>query len=94
LNTIYWLLVIAVLITMTFAGWIRPTGLLGRTRAEQEQEISATRSRSGWKKTANRPRARKIQRSFSHLSRSVAGHRPPEMTICHGRALDFRRFDL
>jgi hypothetical protein len=38
LNTIYWLLVIAVLITMTFAGWIRPTGLLGRTRAEQEQE--------------------------------------------------------
>jgi hypothetical protein len=23
---------------MTFAGWIRPTRLLGRTRAEQEQE--------------------------------------------------------
>jgi hypothetical protein len=23
---------------MTFAGWTRPTGLLGRTRAEQEQE--------------------------------------------------------
>jgi hypothetical protein len=38
LNTIYWLLVIAVLIVMTLAGWIRPTGLLGRTRAEQEQE--------------------------------------------------------
>ena len=38
MNTIYWLLVIAVLITMTFAGWIRPTELLGRTRAEQEQE--------------------------------------------------------
>lgn len=38
MNTIYWLLVIAVLIAMTFAGWIRPTGLLGRTRAEQDQE--------------------------------------------------------
>ncbi len=38
MNTIYWLLVIAVLITMTFAGWIRPTGLPSRTRAEQEQE--------------------------------------------------------
>jgi hypothetical protein len=38
LNTIYWLLVIAVLIAMTFAGWIRPTGLLSRTRAEEEQE--------------------------------------------------------
>ncbi|MEO6843343.1 MAG: hypothetical protein ABI192_21575 [Bradyrhizobium sp.] len=38
MNTIYWLLVIAVLIAMTFAGWIRPTGLLGRTRAEEEQE--------------------------------------------------------
>ena len=38
MNTIYWLLVIGVLIAMTFAGWIRPTGLLGRTRAEQEQE--------------------------------------------------------
>ncbi len=23
---------------MTFAGWIRPTGLLGRTCAEQQQE--------------------------------------------------------
>ena len=38
LNTIYWLLVIAVLTVMTFAGWIRPTGLLGRTPAEREQE--------------------------------------------------------
>jgi hypothetical protein len=38
LNTIYWLLVIAVLFAMTFAGWIRPTGLLSRTRAEDEQQ--------------------------------------------------------
>jgi hypothetical protein len=30
--------VIAVLIAMTFAGWIRPTGLLGRTRPEEKQE--------------------------------------------------------
>jgi hypothetical protein len=41
LNTIYWLLVIAVLITMTFAGWIHPTGLLGRTR--RSRKISAMR---------------------------------------------------
>jgi hypothetical protein len=38
LNTIYWLLVIVVLVAMTFAGWIRPTGLLSRTRAQEEQD--------------------------------------------------------
>ena len=26
---------------MTFAGWTRPTGLLGRTRAEQENQRDA-----------------------------------------------------
>ena len=38
MDIIYWLLVIAVLIVLALAGLIRPTGLLGRTRAEREQE--------------------------------------------------------
>jgi hypothetical protein len=37
-DPIYWLIVIAVVAALWYAGLLRPTGLTGRTRAEQEDE--------------------------------------------------------
>jgi hypothetical protein len=38
MDLIYWLIVIAVLAALWYAGLLRPTGLAGRTRAEDEEE--------------------------------------------------------
>jgi hypothetical protein len=35
---LYWLVMIAVLVGLWYAGLLRPTGLAGRTRAEEEKE--------------------------------------------------------
>jgi hypothetical protein len=34
----YWLVIIVVLVALWYAGVLRPTGLAGRTRAEEETE--------------------------------------------------------
>jgi hypothetical protein len=34
----YWLVIIVVLVALWYAGLLRPTGLAGRTRAEEEKE--------------------------------------------------------
>jgi hypothetical protein len=35
---LYWLVIIVVLVALWYAGILRPTGLAGRTRAEEEKE--------------------------------------------------------
>ena len=35
---LYWLVIIIVLVALWYAGMLRPTGLVGRTRAEEERE--------------------------------------------------------
>jgi flagellar basal body-associated protein FliL len=35
---LYWLVIIVVLVALWYAGMLRPTGLVGRTRAEEERE--------------------------------------------------------
>jgi hypothetical protein len=35
---LYWLVMIVVLVALWYAGILRPTGLAGRTRAEEEKE--------------------------------------------------------
>jgi hypothetical protein len=37
-NLINWLVIIAVLAAFWYSGMLRPTGLAGRTRAEEEEE--------------------------------------------------------
>jgi len=50
---LYWLVIIIVLVALWYAGMLRPTGLVGRTRAEEERE-SANRTllRNGSRRTA------------------------------------------
>jgi hypothetical protein len=35
---LYWLVIIGVLVVLWYAGLLRPTGLAGRTRAEEEKD--------------------------------------------------------
>jgi hypothetical protein len=34
---LYWLVIVVVLVALWYAGMLRPTGLAGRTRAEEER---------------------------------------------------------
>ena len=38
MGILYWLVIIVVLVALWHAGVLRPTGLAGRTRAEEERE--------------------------------------------------------
>jgi hypothetical protein len=38
LNIFYWILAIVLLVVLAYAGVIRPTGLAGRTRAQEEHD--------------------------------------------------------
>ena len=38
MGILYWLVIIVVLVALWYAGVLRPTGLAGRTRAEEERE--------------------------------------------------------
>ncbi len=38
MDIIYWLIVIVVLVVLALAGVLRPTGLAGRTRAQDEED--------------------------------------------------------
>jgi hypothetical protein len=37
-NIIYWILVIVLLVVLAYAGVIRPTGLVGRTREQDDDD--------------------------------------------------------
>ena len=37
MGILYWLVIIVVLVALWYAGMLRPTGLAGRTRAEEEK---------------------------------------------------------
>ena len=38
MGILYWLVIIVMLVALWYAGVLRPTGLAGRTRAEEERE--------------------------------------------------------